>query len=246
MRKRRILCAMLAVAVAAVAVMVEPTRIVRGWLRGERFFAGRPSSYWSKVIRDRNPAGGFEDAVGLVFGKEPDPAAVPMLVELLADEDDQVCFAACNALAANGATARQALPALLEMLGHSNVFYRRNASNALAAIGPDASATNILIEALKEEDSWVNYHAAIAVGKLGPQGKEAVPALLDLMKSTKAKSEIIPGLSVEFQAEKRGEHTVIAVKPATPHLPGTGTVGYAAFWALLQIDPERAKGALPP
>jgi hypothetical protein len=246
MKKRWIICVALGVAVAAFAVMVEPTHVVRGWLRGERFFAGRPSSYWSKVIRDRNPVGKFEDAVGLVVGKEPDPAAVPMLIELLEDEDDQVCFAACQALAANGNAAREAVPRLLEMLGHSNLFYQRNASHALAAIGPDATALDILIGALTDEDPWVNYHAAISVGKLGPQGKEAVPALLNLITSSKAKEEIISELAVEFQAEKVGKQTVLAVKAATPRLPGTGTVGYSAFWALLQIDPEQAQGAFLP
>lgn len=168
-----------------------------------------------------------------------------MLIDLLADEDDEVCFAACNALHANGTAARQAVPALVKMLGHSSIFYRRNASRALAAIGPDASAINPLSEALKEEDSWVNYYAAIAVGKLGPQGKPAAPALLDLMKSKRATQEMVPDLP-GFQVDKRGQHIVIEIKPGVPRLPGTGTVGYAAFWALLQIDAELAKDALPP
>jgi hypothetical protein len=245
MKKRWILCFSLGLAVAAVAVMVEPTHVVRGWLRGERFFAGRPSSYWSKVIRDRQPVGRFEDAIGLVLGKEPNPAAVPMLVELLEDEDDEVRFAACHALAANGSAARQAVPALLEMLGHPNLFYRRNASHALAAIGPDDSAIDMLNEALKEDDSWVNYYAAIAVGKLGPQGKPAVPALLDLITSEKATKEVAPNIPVDFQVKKLGEHTVVELKPGVPRRPSTGTVGYAAWWALLQIDPEQAEAADP-
>jgi hypothetical protein len=246
MKKRWILWGLFGVAVAAVAIFFEPTHKVRGWLRGEKFFADRPSSYWSKVIRDRRPVGGFEDAVGLGFGEEPDPAAVPMLIELLEDEDDQVCFTACNALAAIGPAARQAVPALLSMLGHPNLFYRRNASHALACIGPDAAALDALIEAIKEEDSFVNYHAAIAVGKLGPQAKQAVPALVDLVKSKRAKVEIFGGPSVDFSVQKIGEHTILDVKPATLRPPGTGTVGYAAFWALLQIDPEVAKRPVAP
>jgi len=246
MKKRWILWVTLGMAVAVVAVMVEPTHVLRGWLRGERFFAGRPSSYWSKVIRDRHPVGRFEDAVGWVLGEEPKPAAVPMLIELLEDKDDQVRFTACHVLALNGTAARQAVPALLKMLGHSNVFYRRNASHALAAIGPDAAAINVLNEALKEEEAWVNYHAAIAVGKLGPQGKPAVPALLNLLKSKKATEVVDPGMPVEFQVRKEGEHTIVKTKPASPRPPGEGTVGYAALWALRQIDPEQAKAAIRP
>jgi len=170
MKNRWILWGLFALIAAALAILFEPTRIVRGWLRGESFFAGRPSSYWSEVIRDRYPVAAFEDAVGLGIGNEPDPAAVPMLIELLEDADDQVRFAACNALAAIGPAARQAIPALLTMLGDSNVFYRRNASIALARIGPDAAALDALIESLKEEDGFVNYHAAIAVGSLDRKG----------------------------------------------------------------------------
>jgi len=136
MKKRWISWCALGVAVIVVAVMIEPTRIVRGWLRGEQFFAGRPSSYWSHEIRDQHPEGRFANAVGLVLGNEPDPAAVPMLIELLEDENDEVRYVACNALAANGPSAQRAVPVLLKMLRHSNLFYRRNSAHALAAIGP--------------------------------------------------------------------------------------------------------------
>src|SRR5262249_26683082 len=154
MRKRWIIWVALGVMAVATAILFEPTHVVRGWLRGEQFFAGRPTSYWSKVIR--NDGGRFGEAVGLGFAQQPDPAAVPMLIELLEDEDDEVRFTACWALSANGIAARPAVPALLEMLGHSNLYYRRNASHALAFIGPDASAVDTLIEALKEEDPFVN------------------------------------------------------------------------------------------
>ncbi len=35
---------------AGLALYFEPTRRVRGWLWGEAFFDGRPSSYWREVI----------------------------------------------------------------------------------------------------------------------------------------------------------------------------------------------------
>ena len=33
------------------AVYFEPTHCVRGWLWGEAFFDGRPTSYWRLAIR---------------------------------------------------------------------------------------------------------------------------------------------------------------------------------------------------
>ncbi len=35
---------------AAFAVWLEPTRVVWGWLRGEAFYQGRPTSYWRREI----------------------------------------------------------------------------------------------------------------------------------------------------------------------------------------------------
>ncbi len=46
MSKRRLLRWSLILAIlAAFAVWLEPTRVVWGWLRGEAFYQGRPTSY---------------------------------------------------------------------------------------------------------------------------------------------------------------------------------------------------------
>jgi hypothetical protein len=51
MTRRRILrWSLLLVIVAAFAVWLEPTRVVWGWLRGEAFYQGRPTSYWSREL----------------------------------------------------------------------------------------------------------------------------------------------------------------------------------------------------
>ena len=47
MAKRRLIrWSLILVALAAFAVWLEPTRVVWGWLRGEAFYQGRPTSYW--------------------------------------------------------------------------------------------------------------------------------------------------------------------------------------------------------
>src|SRR5207247_8450134 len=35
---------------AAFAVWLEPTRVVWGWLRGEAFYQGRPTSWWAEEL----------------------------------------------------------------------------------------------------------------------------------------------------------------------------------------------------
>ena len=56
MTKRRLLrWSLILVTLAAFAVWLEPTRVVWGWLRGEAFYQGRPTSYWrSELSRWRN------------------------------------------------------------------------------------------------------------------------------------------------------------------------------------------------
>jgi|SRR5262245_6102264 len=51
MTKRRLLRAsLLMVLLAAFAVWLEPTRVVWGWLRGEAFYQGRPTSWWREEL----------------------------------------------------------------------------------------------------------------------------------------------------------------------------------------------------
>src|SRR5262249_29410821 len=44
---------------AAFAVWLEPTRVVWGWLRGEAFYQGRPTSYWGLEIERWKCFGGM-------------------------------------------------------------------------------------------------------------------------------------------------------------------------------------------
>ena len=51
MTKRRLLrWSLILVILAAFAVWLEPTRVAWGWLRGEAFYQGRPTSWWAGEI----------------------------------------------------------------------------------------------------------------------------------------------------------------------------------------------------
>src|SRR5262249_53087369 len=51
MTKRRLLrWSLILLILAAFAVWQEPTRVVWGWLRGEAFYQGRPTSWWAKEL----------------------------------------------------------------------------------------------------------------------------------------------------------------------------------------------------
>ena len=50
MNKRRGYCLLIAALLVVFAIWLEPTRVAWGWLRGEAFYQGRPTSYWATQI----------------------------------------------------------------------------------------------------------------------------------------------------------------------------------------------------
>src|SRR5262245_21867392 len=46
-RRRLLRWSLILVILAAFAVWLEPTRVVWGWLRGEAFYQGKPTSWWA-------------------------------------------------------------------------------------------------------------------------------------------------------------------------------------------------------
>jgi len=82
---RRLLgAAALVLAVGLTAVLVEPTRVLYGWLAGERFFAGRPTAYWERELCAREPSARTNALNRLVDGGA---AAVPVAQQLFARRD---------------------------------------------------------------------------------------------------------------------------------------------------------------
>jgi hypothetical protein len=50
MKRRPPIRVLAILALVGFAVWLEPTRVVWGWLRGEAFYEGRPTSYWRRAI----------------------------------------------------------------------------------------------------------------------------------------------------------------------------------------------------
>ncbi len=72
MSKRRLIRWSLILAIlAAFAVWLEPTRVVWGWLRGEAFYQGRPTSWWERELSYWATAPVLLELVDQGPGKEP-------------------------------------------------------------------------------------------------------------------------------------------------------------------------------
>ena len=107
-------------------------------------------------------------------------AAVPALAKALSDSDPHVRDLAALALKAMGPTAAPALPELIAALSDPVAYVRAPVADALGAIGPAAGmAVHPLAERLlaKDEQGLVLNSVASALGNIGLEAKDALPAL---------------------------------------------------------------------
>jgi hypothetical protein len=137
-------------------------------LQGQHFYRGLPTSLWANAVRRRVRQEKDWLSVGPVWLREavglggvpavlkPDPAAVPVLADLLADEDKEVLLRVLDTLGRVGPAAQAAVPAIGKtLLGHPQVA--RAAVTALHHIGPPSADVMPAILQLADQgfpDSW--------------------------------------------------------------------------------------------
>jgi HEAT repeat protein len=92
-----------------------------------------------KMIADMKPA-----EVGSV--------AVPMLIKLLKDKDNDIKMDAIGDLGRYGAEAKSAVPQLADMLKPNDNNVRRAVMNTLGQLGPEAKAALPALQALRDSD----------------------------------------------------------------------------------------------
>jgi HEAT repeat protein len=142
-----------------------------------------PLTDWLVALSHDSPFEGPE-ARAARAGTSPPLAALPSLLSLLKDADRDIRLRAVTALGDLAAEVRRVLPALRAALGEAALRdgddgVRAEAVRALLCAGPQP-ATEVagLIDALRSPVDVVRFHAAIALGESGPDGRPAVPALI--------------------------------------------------------------------
>lgn len=207
--------------ILAIAVAVSPFRyVVRGWLAGENFHSGWPTSYWIDALVDEDPNARQRAASALAQGGPASEQAVPALIAALKDSNAQVRWGAAHALGEIGRRPDEVVPPLLTLLSSSSVSDRIWAATGVGLFGRDAkAAVPALVERLDDSDARVRSKSAWALGRIGPDAKPAVPKL----------------------AEKVEDSDPVESKPFV------STVGEMACAALWRIDPVAAREAgIPP
>jgi HEAT repeat protein len=162
-----------------------------GWFQGETFYRGKPTSFYREHMKDWPASywkpggiGWFRERLHLERAPRPDPfvnadpGAMPVLLELLHDEDFLVRYRAVQVCAGLD-TDPIAMRALAIALRDENEIVRAIAEYQLLRLGPRAvDAVPVLVEYLVDRRPKVRSEAAFLLGKIGASDKATVPALL--------------------------------------------------------------------
>jgi HEAT repeat protein len=135
----------------------------------------------------------------MVLGLMGDEAqgAIPVLLESLREQDQQVRRIILAALSEIGPPARNAVPALVACLRDRHELVRRRAALALGELGPAArTAVPALLEALRDRDLMVRRWAAFALGEIGSKAASAAGALVELMREPSAATRSISAVGL--------------------------------------------------
>jgi hypothetical protein len=109
-----------------------------------------------------------------------DPAAIPVLTQLLQDGSPEVRWAAVFALGKVRSQTQRILPAVVAMLKDDNIYVRRGAADALGEMGAAAKeCVPILMECM--DDPELRSSAAWALARMGSDAEQAIPVLIDAL-----------------------------------------------------------------
>jgi HEAT repeat protein len=161
------------------------------------------------------------------------------LIGELYHKNVEVRRSAASALEHKGLEAKEAIPALIEVLQDEDGRVRATAARALGKIGPEAErAIPVLAEALQSqnEDHNVKLEAAEALGKMG---SEAIPALA---KALQHEQYFVRRIAARALGERGGARAVPALTKALRD--EDRNVRQITAEALGKIGPD-AKEAIP-
>jgi HEAT repeat protein len=119
-------------------------------------------------------------AARTIYGS-PDMTLPPELVRALQDESPEVRAAAASALRSFGTELDREIPTLIVMIERDETKVREACAAALAAAWPTRALIPALIGSLKSRDPEVRFHAAQLLGRIGPEARDAIPALIAVL-----------------------------------------------------------------
>jgi len=147
--KRRVLWGLALVFLVAVAFL-EPTGVLRGWLRGESFYQGRPTTYWSSELRQWKCQWHASEHEG--------PLSVPSTHYYASNREPSFFQKLLNLTQPDWPTLLdgdpEGLPVLNELLQDSSLHVRKLAQVGIERIGSGAKGPSITWSSKLWAHSW--------------------------------------------------------------------------------------------
>lgn len=166
--------------------------------------------------------------------------AIPELIDIaLHDPEVFTRYKAITVLGCIAQNSPKALQTLVPLLKDTNIFIQGNVIAAIGHIGPGAKpAVNSLRDFVTASPA-VPYDSLDALGNIGPAAQEAVPRIVDALKTPAAKANALHALG------KIGSGSAAAVPPLLDILNDTNE-----YFQILALDVVRqigppAQAALP-
>ncbi len=165
--------------------------------------------------------------------------SLPLLRQLLNRGDEDLALRAFEIIRRIGPPA---IPLLVELLRHEQVFFRRNAADTLIDLAPDTEWIQpALRRALRDEDSMVAGDSARALGALGPKAAPSVRALVTTLSHEDPYVRVYAAEALATIGPKAGVASKDLARALDDPIPG---VRWAAAEALASIGPA-AQSAIP-
>jgi HEAT repeat protein len=173
--------------ILVVAVLLEPTQTVTGWLGGDSFLASRPSRYWAKQLQ----SGPGEAAAALSMLEKQGPDAIPVLLEIYqrspGETQSELRWTALELLAKKSPLPAAAQSTMLRAASDPDPHVRSVAIVAIPKAGvPAEEVVPKFKELLRGEHSVV---AARALSEYKGAAAPALPELIAAMHDEKLPTE---------------------------------------------------------
>lgn len=210
--------------------------ILIGCYVGAQFYYEQVYLRRAKQSLRRWLASNYQDTKAQHDLSQRDASMLPLLIELLRDQDERVIINALQTLAEQ--RAREAVPAVTPLLSHDNWRIRFFAAQALMRLS-DRTAVDSLLSAWKNEPEWqVSREIALALAKLGDQ--TARPAMEHAFQHTNGRrklfsSIVLFALSESDSAKRYLERFLTTAEPHEKKL---------AMWTLADTGNQKAKELL--
>lgn len=200
------------------------------------------------ALRDSELIVRFAAADALVWtGSNKMREAVPVLVDVIRDGNEEEQTQAVQLLTRVGPPAKAAVPSLVKLLDDLRFPVRFEAALALTVIDAHerVKAVRVLIEGTQSESQYNQHQAAKSLAEIGPPAKEAVPALENLFEAKYVHTRYTAAEAVARIDPSRTESAVkVIVATMGEKKNQSSMVRTNALRSLRKIGPA-AKSAIP-